>query len=58
MLKGFKNHKGLGDTVEAVTRVTGIKGVVDFAAKKAKKIVDVKSRKKTLNELFPYGNKK
>lgn len=58
MLKGFKNHKGLGDTVEAVTRVTGIKGVVDFAAKKAKKDCGCQSRKKTLNELFPYGNKK
>lgn len=58
MIKGFKNHKGLGDTVEAFTAASGIKGVVEFAAKKANKPCGCESRKKTLNELFPYGNKK
>ena len=54
----FKNHKGLGDTVEAITEATGIKAIVDKGAKALKKDCGCQSRKKTLNDLFPYGNKK
>ena len=29
----FKNHKGLGDTVEAITTATGIKAIVKAGSK-------------------------
>lgn len=54
----FKNHKGLGDTVEAITKATGVKAVVDAASQATGKPCGCQQRKKTLNDLFPYGNKK
>ena len=54
----LKNHKGLGDTVEAVTQATGIKAIVDAGSKAFNKPCGCQKRKKTLNDLFPYGNKK
>lgn len=54
----LKNHKGLGDTIEAVTEATGIKSIVEAGAKAFKKPCGCQQRKKTLNDLFPYGNKK
>ena len=54
----FKNHKGLGDTVEAFTTATGIKSIVEAGAKAMNKDCGCSGRKKTLNDLFPYGNKK
>jgi hypothetical protein len=53
----LKKHQGLGDTVEAVTQATGIKAVVDAGAKSFNKPCGCKGRKKTLNDLFPYGKK-
>lgn len=41
---GFKKMRGLGDTVESLTRAIGIKKPCSSCAK----------RKKLLNELVPY----
>jgi len=46
--------KGLGDTVEAITKVTGIKAVVDAGSKILKKPCGCQYRKEKLNDLFPY----
>ena len=54
----MKKHKGLGDTVEAVTQATGIKAIVEAGSKAFNKPCGCQQRKKTLNDLFPYGNKK
>ena len=54
----LKKHKGLGDTVEAVTQATGIKAIVEAGSKAFKKPCGCQSRKERLNDLFPYGNKK
>lgn len=53
----MKNHKGLGDTVHAVTKATGIKAIVDAGSKAFNKPCGCSQRRKTLNELFPYGKK-
>jgi hypothetical protein len=54
----MKKHRGLGDTVEAVTQATGIKAIVEAGSKAFNKPCGCQERKKTLNDLFPYGNKK
>ena len=47
--------KGLGDSIEKITKATGIKQVVDAVNKiTGKKDCGCKKRKKTLNERFPY----
>ena len=56
MANPFKNHKGLGDTVEAVTSATGIKAIVEAGSKAFNKPCGCQQRKKTLNDLFPYKN--
>lgn len=50
-----KKSKGLGDTVEKITKATGIKSIID-AINKARGVKDCgcNKRKQTLNELFPY----
>jgi hypothetical protein len=48
-------QKGLGDTIEVITKATGIKAVVDAGAKVLKKDCGCQARKKQLNDLFPYG---
>lgn len=57
MANPFKNHKGLGDTIEAVTSATGIKTIVEKGAQALNKDCGCAGRKKTLNDLFPYGKK-
>ena len=54
----MKKHRGLGDTVEAITSATGIKSIVEAGSKAFNKPCGCQQRKKTLNDLFPYGNKK
>jgi hypothetical protein len=49
--------KGLGDTIEKITKATGIKKVVDKVSKIAKKDCGCDKRKETLNKLFPYNYK-
>ena len=47
--------KGLGDTIEKITKATGIKKVVDTVGKIVKKPCNCGKRKETLNRLFPYN---
>ena len=46
--------KGLGDSIEKVTKATGIKSFVDKVNKVLGKDCGCKERKKKLNKLFPY----
>ena len=52
-----KKSKGLGDSIEKITKATGIKTVVEAVSKAVKKDCGCASRKDTLNRLFPYNNK-
>ena len=56
-MKSFK-FKGLGDVVEAVTTVTGVKAVTEAAAKAIGKDCGCKARKERLNEAYPIGRRK
>ena len=47
-----RKAKGLGDTIEQITEVTGIKKLVEFVAGDD---CGCDERKETLNKLFPYG---
>ena len=49
--------RGLGDSIEKFTKVTGIKKMVDTVGKITKKPCNCGERKNTLNRLFPYNNK-
>ena len=51
-----KKSKGLGDSIEKITKVTGIKKVVDTVSKAVNKDCGCGKRKETLNRLFPYNN--
>jgi len=44
-MKLNQKSKGLGDSIEKFTTVTGIKKVVDTVSKVTKKIVDVMKKK-------------
>ena len=46
--------KGLGDSIEKITKATGIKKVVDKIT--GNKDCGCNKRKNTLNRLFPYNN--
>jgi hypothetical protein len=46
--------KGLGDTVEKITKATGIKTAVDVISKGLNIPCGCKHRKNKLNEIFPY----
>ena len=48
--------KGLGDSIEKITEITGIKKVVEKVT--GKKGCGCKERKEALNKKFPYKNKK
>ena len=49
--------KGLGDTIEKLTKATGIKKVVDKVNEVTKKDCGCGKRKEALNKFFPYINK-
>jgi hypothetical protein len=49
-----KTSKGLGDSIEKFTEVTGIKKIVDKVSKG--KDCGCNKRKKALNKMFPYKN--
>lgn len=51
----MSKSKGLGDTIEKITKATGIKKVVETVAKATGKDCGCKNRKNTLNKLFPYN---
>jgi len=46
--------KGLGDTVEKITKATGIKQATDWIFDKLGKDCGCEARKKKLNSMFPY----
>ena len=46
--------KGLGDSIEKIAKVTGIKKAVDNYSDKTGKDCGCGSRKDTLNRMFPY----
>ena len=50
-----KKSKGLGDSIEKITKATGIKKVVDAVSKVTKKPCNCGKRKDNLNKLFPYN---
>jgi len=50
-----KQSKGLGDTVEKITTVTGIKKVVEMFSEATGLDCGCDKRKETLNKLFPYS---
>jgi len=47
--------KGLGDTIEKITKATGIKKVVDKVSEVTGKDCGCAKRQDTLNRLFPYN---
>ena len=49
-----RSSKGFGDTVEKITKATGIKKVVDTVADALDTDCGCDKRKKKLNDLFPY----
>lgn len=50
-----RNAKGLGDTIESITEVTGIKAAVELFNKATGLDCGCDKRKETLNKLFPYN---
>ena len=50
-----EKSKGLGDSIEKITKATGIKKVVDTFSKVIKKDCGCGARKDTLNRFFPYN---
>ena len=53
-----KESKGVGDTVEKITKATGIKKVVETVSKVTGKDCGCGKRKDKLNRLFPYNTNK
>ena len=51
----LNKSKGLGDTIEKITKATGIKKVVDKVNKVTGRDCGCDKRKDTLNRLFPYN---
>ena len=50
-----KQSEGVGDTVEKITKATGIKAVVDGVFDALGKDCGCDERKETLNRMFPYN---
>jgi len=50
--------KGLGDTIEKITTITGIKKVAEAITKVTGKDCGCKARRDALNRAFPYQDKK
>ena len=52
-----KKSKGLGDTIEKITKATGIKKFVHTITKATGKGCGCGKRKQTLNKMFPWNKK-
>ena len=50
--------RGLGDSIEKFTSVTGIKSVVEKGARALGTDCGCSQRRDTLNRMFPYNNNK
>lgn len=58
-MSNSNQSKGLGDSIEKFTKYTGIKSLAHMTAKVVgKKDCGCNKRKKVLNKMFPYKNKK
>ena len=58
-MEDSKRSKGLGDSIEKVTRATGIKSLTDIAMRTAGyKDCGCNKRKEWLNTQFPYYKQK
>lgn len=53
--KNKMKSKGLGDTVEKITTITGIKRIVDKVAEDTGKDCGCNKRKEALNKMMPYN---
>ena len=53
----MNKSKGLGDTIEKITKATGIKAVVEKVSEVTGKPCGCQQRRDTLNRVFPYDNK-
>tara|TARA_R110000765_G_scaffold47796_3_gene98034 strand:+ start:420 stop:587 length:168 start_codon:yes stop_codon:yes gene_type:complete len=53
-MKLKEKSRGFGDTVAKVTKLTGIKSVVDTVSKKMGKDCGCDKRRDTLNRIIPY----
>ncbi len=53
-MKLKEKSKGFGDTVAKVTRLTGIKSVVDKVSERTGSDCGCDKRRDTLNRLIPY----
>jgi len=53
---GIPSHqsRGFGDTVEKITKATGVKKIVETVSKAMGKDCGCKGRKDKLNKVFPY----
>ena len=50
--------EGLGDSIEKITKLTGIKSLAEMVVRiTGKKDCGCNKRKKTLNRFFPYNTK-
>lgn len=47
--------KGLGDSIEKLTKATGVKKVVETVSKVTGKSCGCKERRDSLNRMFPYN---
>jgi hypothetical protein len=56
LLINTMKSKGLGDTIEKVTKATGIKKVVEAVSEATGKDCGCKARRDALNRAFPYKN--
>ena len=48
--------KGLGDSIERITKITGVKSVTDAMARIFGKDCNCNERKELLNKWFPYSH--
>lgn len=47
--------KGLGDSIEKITKATGVKKVVEAVSKATGKNCGCAARRDSLNRMFPYN---
>ena len=50
----MKKSRGLGDTIEKVTKITGIKTMTDIISKGLNVPCGCEGRRDALNKIFPY----
>tara|TARA_Y100000361_G_scaffold42454_1_gene36505 strand:- start:371 stop:562 length:192 start_codon:yes stop_codon:yes gene_type:complete len=53
-----RNSRGLGDSIEKLTKATGIKSIVEKGARALGKDCGCSERRDSLNRMFPYKKNK